>query len=82
MPTLDLLAQHLVHQPLLLQHAQPLEAPTHHVDGVHAAAAARDVLHLQPLGLERLAQLLEDGALGVVEVLGRREDRGRRDGRR
>ena len=46
MPPANLLPQHPIHQPMLLDHAQASEMRRGDVDGVHAAAAAGDVLDL------------------------------------
>lgn len=47
MPPFDLLLQHLIDQPVLLDDAQALELGAHNVERVHTAAAARDVLDFE-----------------------------------
>lgn len=49
-PVLDLVAEHLVDQPVLLDHGQALEPVRRDGDGVHAAAPAADVFDLQAPG--------------------------------
>ncbi len=46
MPLLDLIAKHLVHQPMLLDSSKAPELLRNNVQLVHRAAAARDVLDL------------------------------------
>lgn len=47
MPPFDLLSQHFVDQPLLLQHTQPPKLLAHNINPVHAPTPSRDIRHLQ-----------------------------------
>lgn len=64
MPLLDQIAQRAIHQALLLEHVEPLEGRRSNVDGVHAAAAAGDVLHEEGGGVELGGEDGGDGGFG------------------
>lgn len=63
-PALDEIAQRRIHHALLLEDGLATECRRGDVDGVHAAAAARDVLDEQLRRGELLGKELCDGALG------------------
>lgn len=64
MPLLDQIAQRTIDQSLLLEHVEPLEGGGGDVDGVHAAAAAGDVLDEQGGGVELGGEDGGDGGFG------------------
>jgi hypothetical protein len=80
MPLLDLILKNLVHHALLLQHTRAAEGLARDVDGVHGAAAARDVADRHLRGGELGGEGVPDPGLGVVEEVGLLERWGRRGG--
>lgn len=64
MPLLDEVPQRAVDQTLLLEHIEPLERRRRDVNGVHAAAAAGDVLYEERRGVELGGEDGGDGRLG------------------
>lgn len=64
MPLLDEIPQRAVDQALLLEHVEPLERRRRDVNGVHAAAAAGDVLHEKRRGVELGGEDGGDGRFG------------------
>lgn len=64
MPLPDEIPQRAVDQALLLEHAEPPEGRGRDVDGVHAAAAAGDVLHEEGGGVQLGGEDGGDGGFG------------------
>lgn len=81
MPLLDLIPKNLVHHTLLLQHTRAAEGLARDINGVHGAAAARDVADGHLRGRELGGKGVPDPGLGVVEEVGLLERRGRRGSR-
>jgi len=69
---LHLRLQHRIHQPLLLQHTQPLELRARDLDPEHAPAPPADVLHVQRRRLQRVGQRLVHPQLDLGEMRRRR----------
>lgn len=78
MPLLDHIPQRGIDHPLLLEHVCALESMRRNLNGVHAAAAARDVLDEEFGGFELVGEEFGDGGLGFVH--GGVEGRGAQEG--
>ena len=76
MPSLDLVAEHAIHEPVLLDDAQPAELLAHNVQRVHGPAAAGDVLDFEPCRRELRQDEVVDFGFAFGQMRGGREGGG------
>lgn len=68
MPLLNPLSQHLINQPLLLQHSQPPKPLTLYLNRIHAPTPTTHILNLQPLRLQLSIQQFPNLRLSRIKM--------------